>query len=335
LKNQTAKKITLFLGVLAIFFVSTYLALRFADPYYFADANILNPKPNPTFIGSMKQLEAYVGKDTTFPPSIQWLNKQPVLYSLQNLAIFGTGPIYFFFICAGIFYLIKKHRKAELLIFLLWTLGYFLYQSTQFVKVMRYFIIIYPYLAIFAGLGLYYITKPVHKSLQIVILVLLLVWPLSFLSIYTRPVTRVTASRWIYHNIPAGSVLLNEHWDDPLPLLLPSMTRNYTGNMLPVFDPDTPEKWNTINTYLESGDYLILSSNRGWGSMPTVPDKYPGMTKFYEDLFAGNLAYKKIAEFTSYPSLGYLGIPLDFPDDWADESFTVYDHPKVMIFKRN
>jgi len=44
--------------------------------------------------------------------------------------------------------------------------------------------------------------------------------------------------------------------------------------------------------------------------------------------------YKKVAQFTSYPSLSYLGIPVSFPDDWSEEAFTVYDHPKVMIFKK-
>jgi len=28
-----------------------------------------------------------------------------------------------------------------------------------------------------------------------------------------------------------------------------------------------------------------------------------------------------------------LGIPVDFPDQWSDEAFTVYDHPKVMIYQ--
>src|SRR5207253_1272950 len=121
------------------------------------------------------------------------------------------------------------------------------------------------------------------------------------------------------------------HWDDPLPL--PLEPKSYLGELLPVFDPDTPEKWNKIDSLLHVGNYLILSSNRGWGSIPTVPEKYPRMTQFYKELFAGRLGYKKVAEFTSYPSLAYLGIPITFPDDWAEESFTVYDHPKVMIFK--
>jgi hypothetical protein len=107
----------------------------------------------------------------------------------------------------------------------------------------------------------------------------------------------------------------------------------YDIQELPVFDPDTQQKWDKMDSLLGQGDYLILSSNRGWGSIPTVPERYPQMTKFYHDLFAGKTDYKKVAEFTSYPSLTYLGIPITIPDENAEEAFTVYDHPVVMIFK--
>ena len=85
---------------------------------------------------------------------------------------------------------------------------------------------------------------------------------------------------------------------------------------------------------LDTTDYYILSSNRAWGSIPTVPEKYPQMSKFYQDLLSEKLDFKKIKEFTSYPSLHYLGIPITINDDNAEEAFTVYDHPKVMIFQK-
>ena len=44
-----------------------------------------------------------------------------------------------------------------------------------------------------------------------------MLWGWGFLAIYRRPLTRITASRWIYKNIPAGATVANEHWDDALP----------------------------------------------------------------------------------------------------------------------
>jgi len=134
--------------------------------------------------------------------------------------------------------------------------------------------------------------------------------------------------------IPDENIILSEHWDDALPLSIQKSQKRFTIYELPVFGPDNPQKWNEMGALLEKGDYLILSSNRGWGSIPTVQERYPQMTLFYKELFADKLEYKKIATFTSYPSLNYLGIPITFPDDNAEEAFTVYDHPKVMIFKK-
>jgi len=41
-----------------------------------------------------------------------------------------------------------------------------------------------------------------------------------------------------------------------------------------------------------------------------------------------------VAEFTSYPHIKIGSKQLEIIDDKADESFTVYDHPKIMIFKK-
>src|SRR5581483_9098066 len=146
--------------------------------------------------------------------------------------------------------------------------------------------------------------------------------------------TRVAASEWIYQNIPTGSIILSEYWDDALPASTQkTYEKTFRSIQMPVFDPDTPDKWTKLDGMLQNGNYLVLSSNRGWGSIPTVPERYPKMTKFYKDLFDGKLAYKKVAEFTSYPSLSYLGLPIEFPDENLEEAFSVYDHPHVIIFQ--
>jgi YYY domain-containing protein len=62
--------------------------------------------------------------------------------------------------------------------------------------------------------------------------------------------------------------------------------------------------------------------------MPRLPWRYPITTRYYELLFQERLGFELVGTFTSYPSL--LGFTIN--DDHADESFTVYDHPKVLIF---
>jgi hypothetical protein len=221
---------------------------------------------------------------------------------------------------------------------------------------MRYFYPLYPFLAVISGWVVYFLWQRLKNiPLRIVFVVLLLYWPLAFISIYSRPHTRVQASYWIYQNIPPGSTLSCEYWDDCLPL---GGNGPYRVIEFPLYDPDTLSKWADVSDRLSQTDYLILSSNRLYGSIMTVPDRYPVAGKFYQDLFAGRLGFIKIAEFTSRPNLpapflhicltppgisyGKVAYPdqecplpgISFVDDYADESWTVYDHPKVIIFQK-
>lgn len=317
---------------LILFGVVTYFVGRIADPYLFQNGNLLDPHPSQLFMANLKQLQALSNPQAWYPPGVQWVHKTPILFGLKNLVLYGVGTGYAICIALGIFYLFKKIRNTDFIIIFMWVFFLFLYQSLQSVQTMRYFILLYPFLAILAGLGFTYFSKHTNKIIQGFLLLAVIIWPLLFFSIYTKPITRYTASEWIYKNIPANSLILTEAWDDALPLPIDGEP-SYTIKELPVFDPDTQQKWQKMDAMLSQGDYYILSSNRGWGSIPTVPERYPKMTKFYQDLFAGKTDYKKIAEFTSFPSLSYIGIPLTIPDKNAEEAFTVYDHPVVMIFK--
>ena len=82
-----------------------------------------------------------------------------------------------------------------------------------------------------------------------------------------------------------------------------------------------------------------------------MPERYPLTSYYYRELigcpedkdiiwcyrvarpgqFKGRLGYDLAAVFDSYPTLG----PVVINDQAAEEAFTFYDHPKVMIFKKN
>ncbi len=313
-----------------LFGLFSYITLKISNPYIFASGNIFNPFPNPEFLTSINILNSFSAENSYFPPNVQWINKLPIIFPLSNLILFGLGiPIFITFLI-GCYHLVRKNVKSLAIPILGWIILFFLYQGIQAVTTMRYFFFTYPLIAIISGLGLYKVIYSRSMIFKIIIILILVLWPLAFMSIYTKPHTRVEATKWISKNIPLNSVILSEHWDDSLPL---TDWENYEIIQLPVFDEESEEKWNTINEALNKGDYIILSSNRGWGSIPTVPSRYPKTTKYYDDLLNEKTSYKKIKEFTSYPSFNYLGVPLEISDDNAEEAFHVYDHPKVMIFK--
>jgi YYY domain-containing protein len=158
--------------------------------------------------------------------------------------------------------------------------------------------------------------------------------------------------------IASSSVLGNEHWDDPVPLRIGGRDGYsfYRGLELQNYNEDTPDKLGQILSWLEQADYMFLTSNRLYASIPRQPLRYPLTSEFYRLLFTGQLGFDLIQEYASYPTLG----PFEFPDQettqaldlWpdptrlpnpgvisvpyppAEEAFSVYDHPRVLIFKK-
>ncbi len=167
-----------------------------------------------------------------------------------------------------------------------------------------------------------------------------LFWSLAFTTIYTRPVSRVTASRWMFANVPAGTTIANEHWDDPLPLRVDGKDpfggmyrglKSSSDGQMQWYGEDTPEKREQAMRWLDEADYIVLSSNRLSKSIPRLPMRYPLTTKYYAWLFDGTLGFDLAQAVTSRPQL----FGIEIADDDAEESFTVYDHPKVLIFEKS
>jgi hypothetical protein len=312
-----------------------FLVVRIANPYMFETGNIFDLRLSSLYLKNLRELKGYENPDSFFPPIIQWANTTPVVYSFVNLFMYAYGPIAMGLTLIGSIFAFR--RKTYLLwVISIYSFLFFLYQSTQVTQPVRYYNIILPYFAILAAVAIVYIGD-VLRRWHLLFIPLLLVWPMAFLSIYVLAHSRITASRWIYANIPAGSVIAVEHWDDAIPISVDrNIAQRYTFSELPVFAPDTdPNKWNELYDKLGNADYYILSSNRAWRSIMNAPDKYPQMSLFYKNLFAGkNQQYQLHAHFSSFPSLRYLSIPVDFPDDKSDETFTVYDHPEIYIFRR-
>ncbi len=339
-QNFLSFKFVLLFVFLFVFLLFSYLALRFGSPYYFETGNVFSIQISTIFLNSIKTLKSYDNPAVLFPPANQWISA-PWYLSPLNLAVFGIGPVYFFMSCVGFILLLKK-KNLTLILCMSYLVIFSVYQSLQFAKTMRYLILLYPALAFFAAVGLqtsFYKMRNYHTVLHSMFAVIccmtILTWPLAFMSIYTQDHSRVAASKWMYENMKAGSTIISEYWDDPLPLMVQDpTTRNYKGMEAHIFDPDTKEKWDLLNSQLSRADYYVMSSNRGWGSIPKTPQRYPIASGFYKRMFDGTAGYTLVQQFSSYPSLRYLGIPLDFPDQWAEEAFTVYDHPLVSLFKK-
>jgi YYY domain-containing protein len=161
-------------------------------------------------------------------------------------------------------------------------------------------------------------------------------WSLAFVNgVYGTEHTWVTFARWVYANVPDGSCLAWEHWDDRQPTDIPEPGGNpgahgYYQPQLPMYDDDTRQKYDFLRETLLNCDYIVLASNRLWRTIPRLPERYPMSTRYYEALLSGELGFEQIHSVETPPRLG----PFVFDDQTADESFTVYDHPKPILFQK-
>ncbi len=295
-----------------------------------------------------------------FPPNVQWIGRSRWIWPLQQMAVWGMGPALGFAAWAGVaFALIYAVRKQAWvwLVPLAWVVGYFGFMGMQFSLYMRYFLPLYPTLCVMAAFLLYKLWEwgsseepfaafgrvrdriaPLARVLPYatagvgaIVLVLTMAFGLAFYAIYSKPVTRTEASEWMWRNIPDGSVIGHEHWDDPVPHDVPGVARRSFGSIeFNNFDGDNQAKVDQLIQNIDEVDYIAHSSQRLSTTIPRVPAIWPVTSRYYETLESGELGFNKIAEFTSYPSI----FGIDFNDDDSEESYTVYDHPKVVIYEK-
>ncbi|MDO8689359.1 MAG: hypothetical protein Q7R39_05005, partial [Dehalococcoidia bacterium] len=331
---------------LGLALVAMFLAFRIVQPYAFAGTGFFDLRPSPFFWGSVEEQRRMAEGSLDYPYTLQYAGTIPYLFPMVNL-FWGLGPALLVSAWGGFglaLYQLWTRRRVEHLLVVLWVGLAFVYFGGQFVKYMRYLLPIYPFLAVLGGFTLWWLVKAIggalprgrpRQRLQGLCLLLVLggtfLWAFAYTRIYTQPVTRVVASSWIYQNVPAGSKVGIEHWDDPLPLNLKDHTaQQYQPITLELYNDDNAAKRDRLVDQLSQLDYIFISSNRLYGSIPRLPLRYPMTSEYYRRLFSGELGFEQVAVFTSYPTLG----ALQLVDDKADESFTVYDHPKVLIFKK-
>lgn len=499
------------------------LVFRLFQPYAFSGPGFFGVKPNQAWVDNITEQRNQSTGDVDFPPALQWA-RRPLWFSWQNLTLWGLGLPLGILAWAGFLWMGWRILRGEWQTHALlwgWTAFFFAWQSLQHNPTMRYQLPSYPGLTIIAAWAVIALwhhasraVSPMNQEEQtvrpslfirlwnpktarltailtaVLVLGLTAAWAFAFTRIYTRPVTRIAASRWIYQNVPApisvqiktgDATEANSVYNQPLPFpydfaITPDnpyqtiftaarsgsveqitlghaldvmnlrqpktlqitlqktaqpdqkIQASLTADFLPVTDPrgnayvirfetpflleqgqqyqllftladnasaslalfgaspanesswddglplrmdgydgyggiyqpdlvfemywdDNPEKYSRFIATLDQADYIFISSNRQWGTVPRLPERYPLSTAYYRHLigcpeqkdilwcynvakpgqFQGDLGFELVQVFESFPSIASLQIN----DQFAEEAFTVYDHPKVLIFKKS
>ena len=253
---------------------------------------------------------------------------------------------------------VRSRESRGTVLLLSWIVPYLLVTGAFQVKFTRYLIPVTPLLVLFGAQMLFHLwewvasyrrwLRYVVAAVMIALVVVSGLYALAYMGIYQVPHTAIRSSEWLNRNAPAESVILMEHWEEGIPNL-----GRYEVPRLPVYETDVPSKLDGLAAELARADYILFYSNRLYGTITRLPERYPVTSAYYRLLFGGELGYRLANVETAYPNLagvtlvddtyGRPGLPtpigqgpppgLNINLGYADESFSAYDHPKGLIFE--
>ncbi len=192
---------------------------------------------------------------------------------------------------------------------------------------------------------------------MVVVLFVLIVPGVAFLSVYTTPDVRFKASQWIYNTVPSGSYILSET-ANVLDIPISSVHAQPQGKRYHVvsFDfyhlDENPSLQDDLISHIDNSDYIFVPSRRVFMNHTCysstlerhdplskrcvkLNEQYPRVNDYYDNLFSGQLGFELVETISSYPRIAVGGTTLiSFPNEEAEETWTVFDHPVIRIFKR-
>ncbi len=248
---------------------------------------------------------------------------------------------------------------------LAWTVPYFIFTGALAVKFMRYMQPLAPFLMLYGAAMLLSIPRKSWRRVAVAfVLVATLIYALTFFNTYRQPHPWIAASNWIYQNVEEDSLILSEAWDDTLPDNINDGQQKLRRDIFEIAEVnwltgteqnDNESKLRKNLELVAAADYLVLASNRNFGVIPRLPDRYPLSNRYYPLLFEGELGFEVTYVGTRTPNLfgihlkpdnfSWPGLtPPDRVEDYMegltginlgrfDESFTVYDQPFVIVLE--
>ncbi len=203
-----------------------FLTFRFFQPYAFKGPSFFNFGLNPRWLANLAEQNNLSSAAIGFPPSVQWVNR-PIWFSLKNLIVWGLGTPLGILAWAGFIFMVWRAIKGEWkkhLLLVIWTGVYFALESMVFNRTMRYQMLVYPSLTIIAAWAVdalwlrakvltrktifTWVVKAASIAIPVIVILSTILYAFAFSQIYTRPITRVEASGWIFQNVK-GPINLN------------------------------------------------------------------------------------------------------------------------------
>jgi YYY domain-containing protein len=202
------------------------------DLWYTLDEKLPTPirsllLPDPRFISTLGSVNRQLTGEADVPWGHQWTNRLPFVFPWVNMVFWGMGLALGLISWTGWAFagweIWRGRRRTQHLIPWTWVAILFFYQGTQWVKSIRYLLPVYPFLILLgawllvtlwrrageqtSGLRAHRLSSVGYRIPLVIALIGTFLWAWAFTRIYTQPVTRNAASRWMVENIPPAAVL--------------------------------------------------------------------------------------------------------------------------------
>lgn len=285
--------------------------------------------------------------------TLQFNNTVPVFTSLDNLFFPSLDWFTAFFVVIGCLYALwsavarKNIADAYLCAFVF---PLFLVLSSAHSKYPRYLLMVLPVMAALGGRFLVDAVKlqpglfaadfawrcdGLKKSVRALAcvagaaaLIGGAAYGYSYVRIYDEPHTLIQARNYLMESMRPGEQLFVNNVDESIGVAV-------TGDIgFHYAEPPGTDYQLAADYYadkLDKADWIAFRSKRPYGSTLANPDRYPAINHFLRVLFAEQAGFRVDKVITSSPTvLGW-----EFRYDKEDETARVYDHPKVILFKKN
>ena len=320
--------------------LSTVLCLLALQPFLVLDRDLTFQDTNPYGLGFA--MDWARGEFLTIWSLVD-IHTIPYLHHWSHLWPLGVGwPLTILFVF-GLSYSLWKidHQKG---LILLWIGIYFYVIGGLQAKPIRYLLPLLPFLALLsADFCVWFIRSPqfvrVRKlaiGICAAVFMYSTIYGVAFASLYTREDSRIQAARWIDQHIPANSQIGVERGGFSMRGMINS--EKYSVRPMKMGVLFTVRGFTTckvefifVQDLLRDLDYIAITDINRYQQFTAAPELVPGGAAFYRALVDGEVGFDLVQRFRHYPSLGSIA----FKDDGSEPTFVGFDHPTVMIFKKN
>ncbi len=311
------------------------------------------------FLAMSRKTASFVSASAR-PPWVWQFDGTSFGYWFTNVLFFGMGPLLELAALAGLVWAAKRRQLGDLLLVAL-LVPYTLVVGRGFMKFVRYALPVLPLLCLWTGrLGAEALaaartraTRSLVAGCIAAVIVTSLGYSIAYLHVYRKPDARLAAARWIHSNIPLGASMLVDSSPSTPPLghlfLHPSFFDSYIqGQTLhasrddyfsikvldlsadPAERAKTDDWWRAyLGERTQGVDYIAISDEYAEQYRAALPD-FPVVNQFLSDLIAGRTEFELVREWKTRPAL----FGQEIPDDHAELTFRLFDHPRVMVFRR-